>query len=139
METYDEYRDDLMKWWHLPYWQAHEGIEAACRKLESAKKRELIPIPSVILPTATAPFAAFAGIDRQFAAIRCIEALRLYAAAHHGELPATLEEIKEVPVPLNPMTGKPFPYHLEGKTAVLDADGGLTNTPRPQYRVVVAK
>ena len=63
----------------------------------------------------------------------------MYAAAHDGKLPATLDDIEEVPIPLNPMTGKPFPYHLEGKTAVLDADGGLTNRPRSQYRVSVAK
>ena len=82
---------------------------------------------------------AFARTERQAAAFRCIEALRMYIADHHGELPATLDEIKEVPIPLNPATGKAFPYHLEGKTAVLDADGGLTNVPRPQYRIVVAK
>ena len=82
---------------------------------------------------------AFARMDRALAAMRCIEALRLYAAAHDGELPATLDDIKEVPIPLNPVTGKPFGYHLEGKTAVLDAEGGLTKIPRPQYRVVVAK
>jgi hypothetical protein len=139
IETCDRLRDDLLKWWHLPYWQAQEGIEAASRSLESAKKQELIPMATVLLPTASSPLHAFARTDRQLAALRCIEALRLYAAAHNGELPATLDEIKEVPIPLNPMTGKPFPYHLEGKTAVLDADGGLTKIPRPQYRVVVAK
>jgi len=139
LETYDRLRDDLLKWWHLPYWQAQEGIEAADRNLESAKKRELIPMPSAILPTASSPLFAFVATDRQLAAIRCIEALRLYAATHDGNLPATLDEIKDVPIPLNPVTGKAFGYHLEGKTAVLDAEGGLTKIPRPQYRVTVAK
>ena len=92
-----------------------------------------------LLPPFPSPCSAFARTERQLAAIRCIAALRIYAAAHDGELPATLDEIKEVPIPLNPVTGKAFRYHLEGKTAVLDADGGLTSTPRPQYRIVVAK
>ena len=126
----------LLKWWHLPYWQAQEGIEAACRDLESAKKREIMPIASVILPTASAPLFAFVRTDRQLAALRCIEALRLYAAAHDGKLPATLDDIKEVPIPLNPMTGKPFPSF--GGKQRFDADGGF-DRPRPQYRVVVAK
>ena len=74
LETYDRLRDDLLKWWHLPYWQAQEGIEAACRDLESAKKREIMPIASVILPTASAPLFAFVRTDRQLAALHCIEA-----------------------------------------------------------------
>jgi hypothetical protein len=139
LDTCDRLRDDLLKWWNLPYWQACKGIEAANRELEAAKKQETIPLATALLPMAISPLYSFVATDRQFAALRCIEALRMYAAAHNGELPATLDEITEVPIPLNPVTGRPFPYHLEGKTAVLDADGGLTTRPRPQYRVSVAK
>jgi hypothetical protein len=31
-----------------------------------------------------------------------------------------LDEIVDVPVPTNPATGKPFVYHLDGTTAVLE-------------------
>ena len=139
LDTYDRIRDDVFKWWNLSYAQASDGLERAHRDVSASTKREILPLAYSLLPGGSAAKLAFARTDRQFAAIRCIEALRLYAATHNGELPATLDEIKEVPIPLNPMTGKPFPYHLEGKKAVLDADGGLTNTPRPQYRVVVAQ
>ena len=40
VETYDQIRDDLFKWFHLPYLQAKEGLEAFERDLPSAKKRE---------------------------------------------------------------------------------------------------
>ena len=36
-----------------------------------------------------------------------------------GELPAALADVTVVPVPLDPVTGKPFEYRLEGETAVL--------------------
>jgi hypothetical protein len=139
LDTHDAIRDDLYKWWHLPYPQALEGMAKAGHKIPEAARDELIPFTD-LLPAITSALHAFGYTDRQLAAIQCIEALRMYAAAHNGELPVTLDDIKEVPIPLNPITGKPFPYHLEGKTAVLDADdGGLTTWSRPQYRVSVAK
>ena len=55
------------------------------------------------------------------ATLQCIEAIRLYMASHDGRLPGSLDEITEVPIPLNPMTGKPFPYRLEGDKAILDS------------------
>jgi hypothetical protein len=139
LDTHDAIRDEMYKWWRLPYPQAADGLATTQREIRTAMKKEIVPIATDLLPAVATAFHAFARADRQFAAIRCIEALRLYAGGHDGRLPASLDEIKEVPIPLNPMTGKPFPYRLEGKTAVLDADGSLTNVPRPQYRVVVAK
>ncbi len=47
--------------------------------------------------------------------------MRLYAAEHEGKLPAALDDIKEVPIPVDPVSGKPFGYKLEGGTATLDA------------------
>ena len=37
-----------------------------------------------------------------------------------GDFPSSLSEIKVVPVPLNPMTGKPFSYKLEGDRATIE-------------------
>ena len=60
-------------------------------------------------------------LDRQLDALQCIEAIRLYAAAHEGKLPASLEAITEAPVPLDPATGKPFVYKVDGDSATLSA------------------
>ena len=38
-------------------------------------------------------------IERRLAALRTIEAIRMFAASHDGKLPAALGDIKEVPVP----------------------------------------
>jgi hypothetical protein len=88
-----------------------------------------------------AALLAPARLDRELAIVRCIEALRLYAGAHQGKLPATLDEITEVSVPVNPLLEKPFGYHLDGEAAVLDADGkqdGWGNAIAPKrYRVTL--
>jgi hypothetical protein len=141
VETYERLRDEQYKWSRLPYWQAQEGLAAFERDLKSAGKREVIPLSAPYLPNLRAAMFALASTERQLAALRCIEALRLYAAAHAGKLPASLADIREVPIPINPVTGRVFPYRLEGETAVLDADGGPDGVEfsRTQYRITVAK
>lgn len=48
-----------------------------------------------------------------------IEALRAYAATHEGNLPASLDELVETPIPNDPATGKPYVYELKEGTAIL--------------------
>jgi hypothetical protein len=55
-------------------------------------------------------------LDQRLALLRHVEALRMHAASHGGELPAALEEI-EVPLPPDPFTGKAFRYELRDGTA----------------------
>jgi hypothetical protein len=137
--TYDRLRDNMFKFGSLPYWQASQGMLASDRDVEWAKKQTTVPLASMSVSNLAEAAFSFAQVEREIAALRCIEALRLYAAAHDGKLPATLDEIKEVPIPLNPVTGKAFGYRVEGSTAVLDADGGPAGTPWPQYRITLAK
>jgi hypothetical protein len=62
-----------------------------------------------------------------------VEAIRSYAAANNGELPAQLSDITETPVPLNPATGEPFEYRVDNGTATLSdskSEGWLTYTIR---------
>jgi len=60
-------------------------------------------------------------LDRQVAALQCIEALRLYAAAHKGKFPSALTKITKPPVPRDPVTKKPFLYRRRGANAILEA------------------
>lgn len=60
-------------------------------------------------------------LDRDLAALQCIEALRSYAASHGGQLPQTLAEITEVAVPKDPTNGEAFRYTRTGATAVLES------------------
>ena len=59
-------------------------------------------------------------LQRDVAALQCIEAIRLYAAAHGGKFPNQLSDITDVPVPDNPATGKPFVYRRSGSKATLE-------------------
>jgi hypothetical protein len=59
-----------------------------------------------------------ARLEQRIALLRVIEAIRMHAAEHHGQLPATLADIA-VPLPDDPFTGKPFGYELDGATAKL--------------------
>ncbi|HRF02112.1 MAG TPA: hypothetical protein PLI18_16465, partial [Pirellulaceae bacterium] len=45
--------------------------------------------------------------------LRTCEALRAHAAAERGKLPTTLDEVRIVPIPLDPATGRPFYYELQ--------------------------
>ena len=48
-------------------------------------------------------------LEQQIALLRHVEALRMYAAEHDGKLPAKLSDFS-VPLPIDPVTGKPFVY-----------------------------
>ncbi|MEX0718324.1 MAG: DUF1559 domain-containing protein [Planctomycetaceae bacterium] len=66
-------------------------------------------------------YLALYGPDRRIQALRVIEAVRHHLATHDGKLPARLEDITDIPVPLDPWTGTPFEWHVEGNTATLKA------------------
>lgn len=56
---------------------------------------------------------------RRIQTIRVIEAVRHYAGTHGGKFPDKLENITDIPVPLDPLTDKPFVWKLEGNLATL--------------------
>lgn len=67
--------------------------------------------------------------QRTIAALRVLEALRIYAAAHDGLLPEKLDNVKEVPIPLDPLRGKPFVYTRKDMThAVLELHDPITSS-----------
>jgi hypothetical protein len=57
-------------------------------------------------------------LEQRLAMLRIVEALRWYAAENDGRFPQKLANFKE-PLPVDPMTGKPFKYESDGKTAHL--------------------
>ena len=72
------------------------------------------------------PYSAYLGvqrIERQIDALRVVEALRHHAATHDGQFPVSLDEITEIPVPVDPITGLPFGYRLDDDSALLSAVG----------------
>ncbi len=122
---YDQMFDELLKWQAFPYWQSAESLEAFNKKVKAARypgpEAPAIPIAPLVLPAVEKVLLARDRLERQFAALRVIEAIRLYAANHQGKLPASLADIMEVPLPVCPISGKSFVYRVEGERAFLAA------------------
>lgn len=91
---------------------------------------------STLLVVSLNGYVATHRIDREVDALRVIEALRNFAAAHPGRLPDTLEKITEVPVPNDPFTGKPFHYELKDGVATLSAPGIMLSDPEREVGAI---
>jgi hypothetical protein len=121
---YDRNLDEAAKWLNLPYWQAEPMLAGLGKKYQTVRgltrpDAASIPLAALISSAYGRIYFARARTERKFAALRCLEAIRLYAARHDGKLPLRLDQIKEVPVPVDPFTGKPFEYEATGDRATL--------------------
>jgi hypothetical protein len=151
MQQYDRLYDEMLKWQTFPYPEAMRGMERAERRVVEARARMLSPGPDVpalpiapwFLPAIRRAWSAHARIDRRFAALRCVEAVRLYAVAHGGRLPPTLADVKEAPAPNDPCTGKPFAYRVVNGVATLEGPpppGEAANVGNAlKYELIVEK
>lgn len=123
LDAYLDYqvrRDDVYKWAGLSFPQAYEGMSRAEGRLREVQDRLLLRLFCGIITNVPVFTMATARAERRIDAIQCIEAIGLYAAAHR-KLPERLEDIKDVFVPADPMTGRPFEYRIEGGRALLSA------------------
>ncbi len=125
--AYDENFDTMAKWIHTPYWLAKPELEKAnAQSGPTGGGSPLSPVPvgslsRTLLPATSRVIQAQVRQHRNLAQLMVVEALRMHAA-QTGKLAQSLEEIKIVPVPLNPVTGKPFSYKVEGKYALLESE-----------------
>jgi hypothetical protein len=65
-------------------------------------------------------YVSAGSVNRRIAALRIVEAVRHHLATR-SELPKSLDEINNLPIPLDPLTDQPFQWKVEGKTATLKA------------------
>jgi hypothetical protein len=72
------------------------------------------------------------GAQRRVAALRIVAALRDHAARHEGELPATLDAIADLPIPVDPFTNRPFEYRVEDGVATLVGEP-VTIDEKPEF------
>jgi hypothetical protein len=123
MQEYQRLRDDSYKWMNVPYRQSYNRMEQANRfTVEQKRANPLLSMMyGLMTPILNAPRFAPVRLERELDALQCIEAIRLYAAAHEGKLPPTLEAITDAPAPLDPATGKPFLYQVHEDSATLSA------------------
>ncbi len=120
-----EYRrvaDEMEKWMHVPYYFARTREKDdlfVADPLSAATRGYGYLLARLLLPAVQATQKAQARLAWQVQALQVVEAIRMHAAGT-GRLPATLDDIKVVPVPLNPVTNRSFRYHLADDTAVLE-------------------
>jgi hypothetical protein len=126
-DLHDEYRDEVLKRQQLSPWETYQKAGESARRLSPAS--EIIPVVSFLLPPFENVLMAQYRLDAKIAELRLIEAIRQYAATHDRTLPKQLSDITEVPVPTNPLTGREYPYRLDGSTAFIEipAPRGFTN------------
>lgn len=112
-------RDHLFKWFNFPYTQAAPHLKKTedhlDKLLQNKVKNNLF---LNFLPALSRAYYMHARLDRRIAALRCVEAIRLYAAKHN-QLPDSLDDITDVVIPLNPVDGQPFEYQRNGQQATL--------------------
>jgi hypothetical protein len=123
-----EYSDEYAKLSEMPFPYAMEK----CLELEKKYAKESPGSETeddVDLGIRINPFQLIAGVsfsgftlmlkeqgllERQLAMGKIIEAMRDYAYWHNGDLPRSLDDIKNLLVDLNPMTGKAFDWKKTG-------------------------
>jgi hypothetical protein len=111
----DAWRDEIFKWMPLTPQDVEEHV------FKKSLPGEILPLArSQVLTVLDAKIIELR-MDRDLQMLRVVEALRIYAASHNGRLPDRLEDITEVPVPQDPLHGRPFIYRRTGDAARLES------------------
>lgn len=118
IRKYELLLDDVLINSSLPFADAMKFADQA----EIRLKNEGGPIAKFLIPSNLRFIAALTRLQQRLAYLRTIEAIRLYAHEHDGQLPAKLADCT-VPVPVDPVTGKSFEYSLRDGVATLH--GGI--------------
>jgi hypothetical protein len=126
---YQIQRDDMFKWFCLPYHQGWEEVAECERRRQGSKDpSQTSVLAQLLLPALGAARFNAARHHRTMELARLIEAIRMYAAENDGRLPGSLDEITSVPVPNDPVTGRPFGFSREGDAVVIESI-----PPQPQH------
>jgi hypothetical protein len=141
LKQYEAAATEAWSTWELPYWEGgsrlHEPAPAPSERSEPPALEN--PLLSLIEPTRRARYH-FAEFEQEVGALRIVEAIRDYASRHQNQFPATLVEITDLPLPIDAVSGKPYPYHLDGATATLELAPAMPNLPWPGtfYQMTIA-
>jgi hypothetical protein len=127
--------DDLLKWICLPTPERLIGVDQVERRISEYHKAHGDATFELTQTATFVPLAMAASdrADRWLALLRIEEAIRLYASAHSGQLPESLDKIDAVPIPKDPMTGANFLYRLDGDRAVVETPPTPKTAPENKY------
>jgi hypothetical protein len=125
----DEYLDAGLKWMALPGAAAMAGLnDAESKFLKQVRSSDSTFLAKLFLPATQSVYFAQLKLDRQITGLRCVEAIRLHAAAT-GKLPTSHADVKIVPWPNDPATDKPCEITPDGDAVKIVASpvGGATH------------
>jgi hypothetical protein len=130
---YDAALDNFIVWQNLPDWELYDRMNTVNKRYVEDRWKNptaaAVPLVPLVIPSIKRVAFARVRMDRKFALLRTLEAIRLYAANHDGQLPRSLAAIKDVPLPLDPATGKSFEYELAGDIAKVRGPVPAGQTP----------
>lgn len=122
-------RDRAFKRLCLAYYE----VPADWRESADLGSRPIIPVAMVLLPAVDSMHFHIASYERAIALLQLIEAIRAYGALHGGELPDRLDELNDLPIPTDPVTGGPFLYKRQENRAILETPPPRTE-PEHEWR-----
>jgi hypothetical protein len=128
---YREVGDEVFKVTYLPFPEARPLVPEAEKRLKGLPDTEAGRLVWLFLPAIVKVGQAQNRVERRVALLRAVEALRMHAAANGGKLPGRLADVKVVPVPNDPGTGRPFEYEGGGQSATLT--GRVPGEPLHQF------
>jgi hypothetical protein len=134
--NYRDLYDEVYKASYLPFPRAEEFYRHGHERLYAVKQGPL-DLFARLIANIEAGHRSEAMLDRKVAALRVVEALRLHAGIA-GELPKSLDDVKIVPIPADPVSGKSFEYSVTGDMATIEGampKGALGLT----YRITLRK
>jgi hypothetical protein len=152
LAAYLDYResfDEMTEWARVPggirhagYKKAVERYNQAVARLDRLFFRNLLGSVGAGGDFVTKVYETAERVQRRLAALACVEALRMHAA-RTGKWPASLDDLSDVPVPVDPVTGKSFEYSVRDDTATVTTPpiGGVKGTPTSavKYEVTLRK
>jgi hypothetical protein len=112
VQQYVDNRDRTICWLFLPYADAYaHQKEADQARSELYGGGVKFNVFAYFMPALYRISFIQTRLDRDIAMLRIAEALRMEAAHNQGRLPKALSDITRVPIPDDPLTGKPFIYN----------------------------
>jgi hypothetical protein len=147
LTRYDVWAEDFYKLNNLPYWEARPRLKALQAQWHATDREEKVGMgfATALFFNPERIYGTKAFLQRRVDLLRCVEAIRLHAAAHSGTLPAALADIDAVPMPIDAVTGKSFTYRKDGDRAILEApappgeEAGQHNAVRIEITVAAGK
>jgi hypothetical protein len=120
--------DDFVNTMSFPPWQA----EPLALRIRSSREPALYA--DALVPITYSAQQSQGRLEQRIALLRNVEALRLYAAGHHGTPPETLAQLS-VPLPDDPFTGKPFRFEVSEGAAHLHGSPPATRKNDRDFNV----